>query len=235
MLAAHAEPNSEPKNPFWQKVYDARTKFYEEKIGQLPNDIAVMSQWPPVWPGGGLFIIPAQKLQPGLWAYSTFGLSNPDMPSEMFRIKREAPADKSRPGYGYEMLVVAAQNAEWPLKILQWAANTEILGNADFLGNVEKSDGITVEQVRINDQRRVNVLISKAQAPLPTSAQLPNGKMQFLVATIITDDEMRWSMKNGRGNLLKKLKDAGIGQRSVLDRPSVLAQPSKGAATRKTG
>src|SRR6266851_4582081 len=60
MTAAAAEPAA-ANGKLWQQVYDARVKIYESNIGQLPGDIAVMSQWPPVWPGGGLFIIPEQK------------------------------------------------------------------------------------------------------------------------------------------------------------------------------
>lgn len=32
--------------------------------------------------------------------------------------------------------------------------------------------------------------------------------MQLLVATVITDEEMEWSIENGRDALLKKLMDA---------------------------
>ena len=68
----------------------------------------------------------------------------------------------------------------------------------------------------------VNVLIAKARAPLPTGTQLPNGKMELLVATTITDEEMQWSMTNGRGALLQELYDAGVGQISHPGRPSVV-------------
>jgi hypothetical protein len=66
------------------------------------------------------------------------------------------------------------------------------------------------------------VLISKAQAPLPIGTVLPAGKMDLLVAVTITDAEMQWSMQNGRGALLQKLREAGVGQVSVLGRPSVV-------------
>jgi len=44
IAAAAAEPAA-PKDNFWQQVYDARVVIYESKIGQLPNDIAVMSEY----------------------------------------------------------------------------------------------------------------------------------------------------------------------------------------------
>ncbi|MFH7354092.1 suppressor of fused domain protein [Acinetobacter bereziniae] len=58
----------------------------------------------------------------------------------------------------------------------------------------------------------INVLIAKAQKPLPSAIKLPNGNMQFLVAIVITNEEMQWSMKNGRDALLNKLIDAGVEQ-----------------------
>lgn len=45
--------------------------------------------------------------------------------------------------------------------------------------------------------------------------------MELLVAVTITDEEMAWSMKNGRRALLDKLREAGIGQISSLSRQSV--------------
>lgn len=46
--------------------------------------------------------------------------------------------------------------------------------------------------------------------------------MDLLVATVITDDEMQWSMKNGRGALLAKLIESGVGQVSDRGRKSIL-------------
>ena len=66
------------------------------------------------------------------------------------------------------------------------------------------------------------VLISKALPPLPVGTQLPAGKMEILVATVITPEEMHWSMKNGRGALLQKLREAGVGQVSKPGRESVV-------------
>jgi len=68
----------------------------------------------------------------------------------------------------------------------------------------------------------INVLIAKAQKPLPTSLTLPNGNMQFLIATVITDEEMQWSIENGHAALLEKLIDSGIGQISDRNRSSIV-------------
>jgi hypothetical protein len=83
---------------------------------------------------------------------------------------------------------------------------------------------LTVEAISVgeNENDKINVLITKAQKPLPLGTQLPNGKMEFLVAIVITDEEMKWSMKNGRNELASKLMQAGVGQLSDRNRSSVI-------------
>jgi hypothetical protein len=221
----------------WQEVYAAREKYYESSFGKLPSEIAKMANLIGVWPGGGLMVIPATKLGPDVWVYTTFGFTNPDMPTTITLVdskgnnvsrqntlkrKKNIRTTTNRPGHGYEMLVITKERAEWPLGFLQWVANAEILNDADLLSRVENYGGLTVEEIQVDDAKSINVLIAKAQTPLPSGAALPNGKMELLVATVITEDEMRWSMTNGRSALLAKLQSAGVGQISDLKRKSVL-------------
>ena len=65
----------------WQVNYDARQKYFEKTVGPLPQDILKMLNMTGVWPGGGLYVIPAPKLGQNLSAYTTFGFTNPDMPT----------------------------------------------------------------------------------------------------------------------------------------------------------
>ncbi len=231
-----------PDEKLWQQVYDSRAKFFESSFGQLPEDILKLGDLTGVWPGGGLFIIPVTNLGNGTVVYTTFGLSNPDMPTEVtisdvstetdgkrvtstkgtLKRKENVRPRTNRPGYGYELIVVAKENAEWPLWLLQWAVKAELIGDADILGRVEKYRGLTVEQIQIDNGRSVSLLFSKAQPPLLASVDLPNGRAEILVATVITDQEMQWSMKNGRDALIEALKRAGVGQLSVLNRNSVV-------------
>lgn len=243
--AKASEPAPSAEELLWQQVYDARSRLFERHFGQLPADILHMMDLSGVWPGGGLYAIPTTIMGKPGFIYSTFGLSNPDMPTTVEMVDAQSTSSDShgqrtvgmagtlrqkatarprtgRPGYGYELLVIAEENAEWPLWVLQWAVKSEVLKDADFLGFVEKHQGITVEQIGVGEGKSVTLLISKAQAPLPDHLDLPNGKMELLVATVITEDEMRWSMTNGRHHLLGELNKAGVGQVSVLDRASVV-------------
>lgn len=238
VTVAGAAPTAErtQSDKAWQAVYDARQKYFEASAGPLPNDILKMANMTGVWPGGGLFEIPARKLGAGLSVYTTFGLTNPDMPTSVrmtqfassqdsaqgtLQAKTPAPKVPGRAGYGYEIVVVADSGAEWPLGFLQWAVVAEIGNDAGLLDRVDKYDGLTVEAVDTGAGAPVNVLIAKARPPLPTGTQLPNGKMELLVATMITDEEMRWSQKNGRGALAEKLRAGGVGQISRPGRASV--------------
>lgn len=95
------------------------------------------------------------------------------------------------------------------------------MNDADLLGRVEKYDGLTIEDIAVGDGQYINVLISLANSPLPKTIDLSNGKAKILVATVITDDEMAWSMSNGRQALSKALNTANVGQISSLDRVSI--------------
>lgn len=238
--SANSETNSEEN--LWQATYDARQKYFENSVGPLPTDIMKMLNMTVVWPGGGLFEILAQRLGSKLSVYTTFGLTNTDMPTSVqmndFSVKSDGenttqvtgrlskktqtPKQLEVAGYGYEFMVVAQSGEQWPLNLLQWVVNAEIKNNVGFLARVEKYDGLTVEQIDVGDGQIVNILIAKAVAPLPTGTLLPNGNMKLLVATTITEQEMNWSKINGRGVLLTKLRESGVGQVSTIGRQSVV-------------
>lgn len=241
-LITSATATATTDEKLWQENYDARHKYFERTVGTLPNDILKMLNMTGVWPGGGLYVIPATKIGPDIAIYTTFGFTNPDMPTSVrmvdFKLdsngkgtnhadgrlekKQAAPKRSGAAGYGYELIVVAPAGKNWPLNLLQWAVNAELTNDAGILERVEKYDGLTVEQVYVGTSEPINILISKAQLPMPTGTQLPAGKMEVLVATVITPDEMKWSMKNGRSALTQKLQQAGVGQISKLGRDSVV-------------
>lgn len=230
----------DPKEEYWNQVYEARCAYFASTIGPLPSDILKMPNMTGIWPGGGLFVIPAKRVGPDTWAYTTFGFTNPDMPTTVTssdaRFETDAegrrqmvatlqsrgptPSVPGRAGYGYEILMLTEGRAEWPLSFLQWAVNAEILHDVGLLDRVEKHDGLTVEEIAIGADGAINVLIAKAHPPLPGPVQLPNGALQMLIATTITADEMNWSFDHGRPALLERLVRAGIGQMSDRGRAS---------------
>jgi hypothetical protein len=228
---------------YWQRVYSAREKYFVDHIGTFPEDILKIGHMFGVWPGGGLYVIEAKKIAADARVYTTFGFTNPDMPasttvsdvateqdahgrvastSGTLKAKTKTATADGAAGYGYELFVLTRDAAEWPLWILQWAANAEILNDAGILARVNKYGGLTIEAVQVGENDSANLLIAKARGSLPTGTHLPNGKMELLVATVITDDEMRWSIEHGRQELLDRLVAAGIGQFSVRGRASVV-------------
>ena len=231
-----------PEDVYWQEVYRAREAVFREHLGEPPDNIIKMGNLFGVWPGGGLFAFPASKVGSDAWAYTTFGLTNPDMPagvtasnvatetdaagrvvqcSSTLQSKEKASTPAEAAGYGYELLVLTCERADWPLWLLQWAVNAELLSDVGLLKRVEHYHGLTVEDVQVGEAESVNILIAKAQSPLPSGLTLPNGKMELLVATTITDEEMRWSLEVGRPALLEKLMAAGAGQFSERRRTPV--------------
>lgn len=238
--AAGAAPDAADAQ--WQANALARKNWLEATVGPLPRDILKMKNMVGVWPGGGLYAVPASKLGPHLAVYTTFGLSNADMPATTtmaafalgggnpaspdahgtLRARTPAPRRPGAAGYGYELVVIADADQRWPLNLLQWAVNSEILEDIGLLGRVDKYSGFVAEAVDIGPGEQVDVLITHAQPPLPAGVQLPAGRVELLVATVINSDEMDWSDKNGRNALRDKLREAGVGQVSVLKRASVV-------------
>jgi hypothetical protein len=204
----------------WQRTYDARRHYFESTVGPLPRDILKIPNMMGVWPRGGLFVIPASKISELLTVYTTFGFTNPDMPTAV-QLK---DGDPRAAGYGYEICVVAEPNQQWPLNFLQWAAGAEILKGVGLLGRVEQYGGLTVGELSVGADKPFNFLIAKARAPWPAGTQLPNGKMDMLMATTITEEELEWSKENGREALLKKLDEAHFGQISLPGRECVIAK-----------
>jgi hypothetical protein len=205
----------------WQRTYDARQRYFESTVGPLPRDILKIPGSTGIWPRGGLFVIPATRISALLTVYTTFGLTSPDMP-----LTKGAPV-AGRPaaaGYGYEICVVAEPDQQWPLNFLQWAVGAEIHKDVGLLARVEQHGGLTVGKLSVGADRPFNFLIAKARAPWPVGTQLPNGKMDVLVATTITDQELEWSMENGREALLTKLDEAHFGQISLPGRECVIAR-----------
>lgn len=238
-----ASPQSSAEDALWRSVYSSRESYYRANFGELPDNILKVAHLFGVWPGGGLFVIPANRIASGIWTYTTFGFSNPGMPpgvavsdikiehDDLGRLKNvgatlqkkaRATTAQGTAGYGYELVVLATEEAEWPLGILQWVTTAELLNDAGLLKRVEEYKGLTVEGIKVGEDEEIDLLIARAQPPLPIGATLPNGKMEILIATTITTDEMKWSMEHGRDALLKRLVEAGVGQISRKNRKSIL-------------
>lgn len=227
LSSTHTAAETAEQERLWQATAEVRKQYFETAVGPLPNDILKMLSMTGVWPGGGLYVIPAPRLGAGMAVYTTFGLSNPDMPTTVaatgspatlegitLTLARKSPAPK-RPdaaGYGYEIIVVAQAGLDWPLNALQWAVHAELARDMDFLGRVERHHGLTIEKLDVGTGKPINVLISKALPPLPIGTRLPAGKMEVLVITTISESDMQWSMRHGRDKLLRTLQASGKGQ-----------------------
>ena len=231
-----------------ERVYKARAAFYREHFGDLPprNRVRLINLMS-VWQESSLVTIEAKRLGPNVWVYSTFGLSNVDMPTQVAaadpqdvtddlgrlsglsatmqtRLRTPAVAPAGAAGYGYELVVLANEEAYWPLRVLEWAASAEIFSDVGLLSRVEKDKGFTVRDIPVGPGRddRVHLLFATPMPPLPWGTELPNGIMRILVATVITNDELEWARQNGTPALLARLGRTDVGQISHRGRKSVL-------------
>lgn len=214
-------------------VIRAREAAYAEHFGALPEDILKMASLIGRWPGGGLYSLHNGDHH----IYITSGLSNPDIPAlhadthvnhdeqgRVSQVKTTLTSDGNtlpENGYGYEIMIVTEEDAEWPLAALQWAVHAEFDHNVGLLARVEQYDGVTVSDIPISDSQNINLFIHKAQAPWPEAFDLPNGRIPLLIITVIREDEMNWSLQNGRAALLAQLMVSPYKQISHLQRNSI--------------
>lgn len=249
-MAAGAEKTVESvsEESAWSEVAATRSTYYRQAFGDLPprNRLRLVNLLG-IWDDSALYAIEASRLGKDIWAYSTFGLSNADMPArvgipepdavldDLGRVtgagatqslctRQPAQAPSGAAGYGYELVVLARREAAWPLHVLNWAVSAEVFHDMGMLARVESAQAFTVRDVSVGPgpQDKVCLLIAKPLPPLPCGTQLPNGRMQILIATVITREEMSWSRRHGAEALLARLVSAGIGQYSDRDRPPVL-------------
>jgi len=239
-----ASPQRLPDNvdaQLWRSVMQARSDFLMHQFGALPREIHQLRNVQPIWPGGGVCQMSAPSLN-NLGVCTTFGLSNVGMPVSMGvdasqpttpgdaprlipRTPREMPPGLA--GYGYELLVLTPQADTWPMLALGWFVEMEMLSDIDLLGNVAANNGVTVTDVQLGDGSRTgSFLVQPACSPILARVNLPNGLMNVLTATWITQDELAFASasEDGRWELLNRLLAAGVGPISILDRPSVLTR-----------
>jgi hypothetical protein len=218
----------------WNDVYASREAAYAEHFGPIVGDVQKLMNLMGVWPGGCLVQIESPKH--GLWVTSSFGLTNADMPTRVRpenvavgqapdgnpeyqsrlvgRPPRAVPA--GRAGYGYEILLLTRRKEFWPLMFLNWAVQSEILGDVDLLGRVYEFGALTVESIEIGEGRTADFLIAPLRQFAPSAVPLPNGSMELLVATVVSRAEMEFGVQQGGRALLELVLSKEQGQVSEV-------------------
>ncbi|MEH6460237.1 suppressor of fused domain protein [Chitinimonas sp. JJ19] len=180
--------------------------FYEQQLGKVAatpfNAEALAGYWQ-----GRILSIASDIYGPGTHIYASCGLSDP----EAFAGERDA-------GLGYELLVISQGPADWALQAIAQTLYAEVVSEAGFLEIVEAYDGMTTGGLDIGAAAPVNLMITKAFAPLPRTLQSAAGPVEMLVITVINDEEVTLSRKSGTPALLKQLISQGVGQLSDLER-----------------
>lgn len=223
----------------WQETYEARQQFFYDHVGSVPPEIQKLMTVH--WPGGGIFDIEESKIT-NTRIFSSFGLSNPDMPSSVRidEFKRVEEGDSVKfnstlksniprfvhpelAGYGYELMLLSGDEDDRFIVPVIWFIESEINHDLDLLGRVLQADGVTIQDVNVGSgQGLADFVVYPAIDVMPSTCVLPNGTMHLLVATYITRAEMDFGRSEGRDALMKKLMDSGVGQVSKFGRDSII-------------
>ncbi|GLR12442.1 hypothetical protein GCM10007907_12320 [Chitinimonas prasina] len=180
--------------------------FYEQQLGKVSATPFHAEALDGYWQGR-ILSIASDIYGPGTHIYASCGLSDP----EAFSGERDA-------GLGYELMVISQGPADWALQVIAQTLYAEVVNEAGFLEIVEAHDGMTTGGLDIGVAAPVNLMITKAFAPLPQTLQSAAGQVEMLVITVITDEEVTLSRKSGTPALLKQLISQGVGQLSDLER-----------------
>ena len=226
----------EKDSAYMSQVYDNRMELYAKKFrnGEPLADVIIkMQNLFGVWPMGGLVAFQSSTaLENDCHVMSTFGLTNPDMPANMtsspapkggffWNAKETPPLPRiGMAGYGYEFLIMTREPADWAKFLLNAACNNQLLGDVDFLSSVEALGAVTMGNMPAGDDKEVSVLMRETEK-IP-GEQLVNGKMKFLVITVITEEEVKYRLEHGLEALVELLDKNGVGHISDLDRPSAV-------------
>jgi len=227
----------------WDKVFYERKKIWKKTFGLFPSEIHKLGNLTGIWPGGLLIQMFSRKLG-GLWVTSSFGLTNPDMPtnrkSEYHKINNSKEGtvsylqtisaripkeiDRALAGYGYEIAILTKEVGMWPFMFINTIVQMEILNDIGFLERVQEIGAVTIDRVKISETDYGNFIIFEAPSNLIKEFNLRNGKAKLLLAMPITDNEMNYTLVNGQKELLNLLTLIDSFPVGDLNRESILFQ-----------
>lgn len=218
-------------------VISARHQCFEQRLGPLPDEVHKPMNLGPAWPGGALVHLAAERVGPGIHAYVTDGLSNPDQPTGVridatnavgdgIEMQLSARTPRSVPdgaaGYGFEFVALTEGEEPGMLAALDQLVQLVILSDFDPFDSLRHDGSVTIEDLAMGPRESGDFILRAASEPLPGEVALPNGSMRVLTLTWITRDEMEFALEHGRPALLARLQEAGVGVASRVGRLSVL-------------
>ena len=226
---------------FWEQTWEERGEASRLAFGETePPGMVVSYSWPDRirLPGACALQLPptAESRDPlrhrrDEWLYLTIGLSQP---LDREEVKSKRAAGSSYSARGFELGLLTESQSDWPAEALYWflthITDGEEIAWGDrfpigFLRRDEGALGVCVgntEGLDLEGEIRA-VLFWPYLFPdgqLVTST----GKFMVLIATGITEDEWEAAKQTTTAHLLLLLCRAGIGQKTIPTRPSLLRQ-----------
>jgi Suppressor of fused protein (SUFU) len=197
----------------------ARDALIEDKLGSLAEMERVplperLSRW---LPNGDMYSLSESK-RPGMEGriVVTRGMADSSIGVGSHSV--------GRCGSGYELFIVSGDGSSgWAVSLLAYLMEWELTANIDLYGRVMEMGAVTIERIPLptDELAFTSVLITS-----PWEAkQSANGEVLLLAVTLIFEDEMRWALRYGGGQLSALLREAGIGLVSYRGRSSVLTIP----------
>jgi hypothetical protein len=227
---------------FWERTWKEREDEVRRRFGPTDppnwvhsfswNDLRLPSACALVFP-------PAQKTddprgawhERSEWLYVTLGLTQPLDKKQM---QKEREAGRQYSAYGFELGMLTDAKCQWPIQAL-YLFTTHVtegvrLNWGDrFAFGLRKSEAGKLEPFTghpstsgIEPANELRAVLFWPYLLKDSSFVTSTGKAMIYIATGITEDEWALAKATTTAHLLLLLCRAGIGQRTVPDRPSVM-------------
>jgi hypothetical protein len=230
---------------YWERTWQEREDEIRRRFGTSdpPGNVYPYS-WPDIrLPGACSLVFPPvasrsshspwPHLRPE-WLYLTLGLTQP---LDEEQVKRARAAGKKYSHYGFELGFLTRERCEWPINALYGflshiTEGAEIeWGDRFAFGLCRREDGSFYSYTGLAEELGLTPFGS-IRAVLFWPYLLPDahfvtqtGKAMIFIATGITQDEWELAKATSTPQLLLLLCRAGVGQRTDLNRSSILIDP----------
>ena len=182
---------------------------------ELFTDVFAQETVDPRWLHYGVIEF-APTLKRNSWIYISTGASNP------WELEPEQYSESEFSGFGTEIVLETAEQADWAIIVLQRALAFNILLAHGRYGNkptLDYGDRIPLgSPITLQGDSRVRNLIATKPSHYDDHFRLESGRVDLLHLVGATDREMDFAKENGSAELTKLLGGAGFVPVTVVDR-----------------
>jgi hypothetical protein len=227
------ETDSDAEQRWWEKTWRERERGFFEAFGKPhppggSEGTVISLGWDDmILPGGCVYVFPPdpdgeyqnRESRPH-WLYLTHGPTQPLGREEW----QQARAGGNRESaFGVEYAILGDEPISWAPEVLRQTLRTSLVDRRIDQGDIGPV-GFLESEASDAAEKMLWLVFWRYLSPFGTFTT-STGSVKLLVATSISDSERQLAEDVSVAHLLLLLHHAGVGQRSIPDRPDVLETP----------